>query len=505
MATAGKGLPFIGKMNEFLDRMLHPTVQKVGFSRAAVDVVHRGYYSLNPVPTTPFTVEAGSTDSVLVLTAHGFKAGDLIRLDVTANSINEFEIVVDEVVDVNTVKLAGYLSASLTAGDTFFALRPIAERFDETGATLAVVASPPISYNRKAAGTTAQTSVLEDLDTPTNSRALPVVIHSIDGAPIVVNAGDLSVSTSHVNDSMAIGDGTNLVAVTASNELQTSDALALAELQSINTNTNGLETLIGTSNTSLSSIDTKLSSQATALKQDAILAELQLKADLTETQPVSMASAPVGASLEATQLLVKAKTDNLDVLLSTRNAEATQALIKAKTDNLDVALSTVAKDATLLASNTLIGAVTETAPASDTASSGLNGRLQRIAQNITTLIGKLPASLGITTAANSLSVAPASDAIFNVKPKALTSSFAENLSLSTVATFTAPANAIGGLIMADDTNTANVRFKQGATATASSGLQLQPGRAEPVGSGTDVSICAESGTQKVMIIWDIQA
>ncbi|MER8560195.1 hypothetical protein [Mesorhizobium sp. M0578] len=34
----------------------------------------------------------------------------------------------------------------------------------------------------------------------------------------------------------------------------------------------------------------------------------------------------------------------------------------------------------------LIGGLTETSPANDTASSGLNGRLQRIAQNITTLI-----------------------------------------------------------------------------------------------------------------------
>jgi hypothetical protein len=60
-----------------------------------------------------------------------------------------------------------------------------------------------------------------------------------------------------------------------------------------------------------------------------------------------------------------------------------------------------------------IGALTETAPTTDTASSGLNGRLQRIAQRLTSLIGLLPASLGIKTAANSLSIAPASDAVFN--------------------------------------------------------------------------------------------
>lgn len=36
--------------------------------------------------------------------------------------------------------------------------------------------------------------------------------------------------------------------------------------------------------------------------------------------------------------------------------------------------------------DTVVGALTETAPATDTASSGLNGRLQRIAQRLTTLI-----------------------------------------------------------------------------------------------------------------------
>ncbi len=229
-----KGLPFIGKMNEFLDRALHATVQKVGPSRAAIDVIGRGYYMLNPVPTVAYVVEAGSTDEIVVLTGHPVKPGDLIRLKTTANNINEFEIIVHEVIDANSFKLAGYLSANLTAGDTFDILRPITERFDSTGATLATVASPPLSYNRKAAGVTTQTDVLEDLDTPTNSRALPVVIHSIDGAPIVVNAGDLSVSTSHVNDSMALGDGTNLVGVTANNELKTKDTDVETQLTTLN-------------------------------------------------------------------------------------------------------------------------------------------------------------------------------------------------------------------------------------------------------------------------------
>lgn len=56
-----------------------------------------------------------------------------------------------------------------------------------------------------------------------------------------------------------------------------------------------------------------------------------------------------------------------------------------------------------------IGITTETAPASDTASSGLNGRLQRIAQRITSLIAQIPAALGQTTMSNSMSVTIASD------------------------------------------------------------------------------------------------
>lgn len=46
------------------------------------------------------------------------------------------------------------------------------------------------------------------------------------------------------------------------------------------------------------------------------------------------------------------------------------------------------------ATDTLAGAVIETAPATDTASSGLNGRLQRIAQRLTSMIALLPTALG---------------------------------------------------------------------------------------------------------------
>lgn len=70
--------------------------------------------------------------------------------------------------------------------------------------------------------------------------------------------------------------------------------------------------------------------------------------------------------------------------------------------------------ATATALATLQGAVTETAPATDTASSGLNGRLQRIAQRVTSLIGLLPTALGSAAASASLAVTQSTEDIARV-------------------------------------------------------------------------------------------
>lgn len=64
---------------------------------------------------------------------------------------------------------------------------------------------------------------------------------------------------------------------------------------------------------------------------------------------------------------------------------------EAKQDIIITALGTLLTTSDF---DTKTGSLTETAPATDTASSGLNGRLQRIAQRITSLIALLPTSLG---------------------------------------------------------------------------------------------------------------
>lgn len=89
------------------------------------------------------------------------------------------------------------------------------------------------------------------------------------------------------------------------------------------------------------------------------------------------------------------------------------------------------------ATNTKLGIVTEAAPATDTASSGLNGRLQRVAQRLSSLIALMPTALGRTGHAASLPVAidtetkTAIDTVVNVLPAARGSQTSAN-SLSVV-------------------------------------------------------------------------
>lgn len=69
-----------------------------------------------------------------------------------------------------------------------------------------------------------------------------------------------------------------------------------------------------------------------------------------------------------------------------RVAAASSRPVTLSTEDKAV-LDLIATAANQASQTTLIGSVTETAPASDTASSGLNGRLQRIAQRLTALFG----------------------------------------------------------------------------------------------------------------------
>lgn len=107
---------------------------------------------------------------------------------------------------------------------------------------------------------------------------------------------------------------------------------------------------------------------------------------------------PVDAALSVSSVtLAESFADGAD---ATQGAIADAAVAAGATGTQSAKLRGLSRD---------VGAMTEGAPASDTASSGLNGRLQRIAQRLTSLIALIPAALGQGTMAQSLSVTVASN------------------------------------------------------------------------------------------------
>jgi hypothetical protein len=123
--------------------------------------------------------------------------------------------------------------------------------------------------------------------------------------------------------------------------------------------------------------------------------------------------------------------------------------------------------------------------------------------DINSIDGKLPATLGQTTMANSLAVVIASNqSTLPVTQGASTNGSNTDSTVSTVITLSPPANSVGFILMNLDTSTANLRWRIGAVATSSSGQQLQPGRDTGfIPCAAAISLCSESGTNNYNVQW----
>lgn len=145
--------------------------------------------------------------------------------------------------------------------------------------------------------------------------------------------------------------------------------------------------------------------------------------------------------------------------------------------------------------NTKTGALNESAPASDTASSGLNGRLQRIAQRLTSLIGLFPTALGGTTSANSLPVVLSSDGPFAIQTGAInetapasdTASSGLNGRLQRIAQRISSLIALLPVALVGGRLDVNAGAIQGTVSTANSSAVALSGGAAFTGTSEDVS------------------
>lgn len=136
----------------------------------------------------------------------------------------------------------------------------------------------------------------------------------------------------------------------------------------------------------------------------------------------------------------------------------------------------------------------------------LNGKDFATQTTLNAINTKTPA-LGQAASAASVPVVLANDqTTLPVSQVAATGSFAQITNLvATAQTFTAPANAIGFKIQAPSTNTENIAFSVGSTATITAGILMEPGRSEDFEVGSNISVIATSATaQKVTVIWRIR-
>ena len=299
------------------------TGQPIGSNRKSLDVIPVGLTVINE----SMIVEAGSNDFNITFTGHGAKVGDVVRILSSANSVNEFEIHIDKIVDEDNFELSSVLSAALVAGDEVALLRPISQKLASDGSNLS---SLQFFKNGEAV------LVNEDTATPANNVPLPVKLTSFEG-DITLNAQQINVNLDDQNDSVAIGDGSGNILGISANPLKTADSAVataiglqakLTDTQPISAASLPLPTGAATE-TTLSSINTKTpalvsgkvpvdgsgvtqpisatslplpSGAATETTLSSILSDLQLKADKTETQPVSLSSIPLpsGAATETT-------------------------------------------------------------------------------------------------------------------------------------------------------------------------------------------------------------
>jgi hypothetical protein len=125
--------------------------------------------------------------------------------------------------------------------------------------------------------------------------------------------------------------------------------------------------------------------------------------------------------------------------------------------------ATAANQSTL---NTRIGDVTETAPSTDTGSSGLNGRLQRIAQRLTSLIALVPTAL--TGSGNFKTALVESTATVTTKETRAATPTQSSVagSASSVSLLASNANRLGATVYND--STAVLYVKLGTTASTTS-------------------------------------
>jgi len=311
------------------------TVNSTGSGQFGTPIIQKTLFDLVPAPISIVSVTdiIGANGQVefwkLEITAHSASKLDVVRF--ISGSLTAFEFDIIQVIDANNVYILPISDVKPIAADTVKTLRWTTSKSDQEGNLTVVVTPSPTSYIQDSVST----NVNLDTATPANSLGLPVNQLNGDGTKFdpSVQAADISAIKSDIalieakdfatETTLAsiLADTTSLDGKDFATEVTLASILAdttsldgkdfatevtLASILADTTSLDGKDFATETTLASILADTTSLDGKdfATETTLAALLTELELKADLADTQPVSLASIPLasGAATGANQV-----------------------------------------------------------------------------------------------------------------------------------------------------------------------------------------------------------
>ena len=485
------------------------TVQSAGSDKKGLNTAQMYLFEVTPVALAISAVTQ-STDKKSVDidfgVAHNARKGDVIRL--TTGTLKSWEFEIQAIVSANIIRVWNISPSLPLATEEAKVLRWTTALSDETGALQ--VSQGPLQFTRNGAPQT----VVQDTATPANNRplpaglyfykngqvvpvtddtvdpnnvaAIPVEIKAVDGTTINITAGDINVQTSSegVNfDSMRIGDGSGVyLEINPDGSVNVVDAAVAGKLDAQAVLIGAVDETAPASDTASSGLNGRL--QRIAQRLTSLIALL----------PGSLGQKTMAESLAVT-------------IASNQTAVPISAASLPLPTGAATAAGQITTNGLLVSIDDNIGLSSVAAATSDTGTFPILAFIKRGMQNWTTLLARLPASLGQTTMANSLAVTMASDQILTSQPQTqvgtITSAqIAVGLAAvrATVSGAAPSANRKKLIVKPSKNNTGSI-FIGPAGVTTANGLEIiGPDRVEFEFDGADYYLISDTAAQTVEIL-----
>lgn len=263
----------------------------------------------------------------------------------------------------------------------------------------------------------------------TNTNSTAVSTGSIDNKLTTTNSSLSTIATSTGSTATSVASiDTDFDVALSTRASAANQVTSNATLANILTSSNQVLTNTGSTALSTASMDSKLSTTNSSLASHTTsLNQIVTNTNSTAVNTLTLVNSNASIASTNSSIDTKLTTTNSSlsgVMTNTNSIASNTVLLITQTDTLESLAATGNSNLSQIITNTQstvtnttsvgnrLGDLTETAPASDTASSGLNGRMQRIAQRLSTLITAPIAPAGVKSTVNSSTAQLAASANF---------------------------------------------------------------------------------------------